>query len=245
MTTNKSIRKLATAPAFVFLILALAPAVCAQSPELKQKLADIKAASAANKQALAQYMWQEQQSISLKGEVKKTVIYQVQTGPDGKPNKTQISEQPQPSDNDDSGGGRRGRLKEHVKEKKISEYKEYGQQMSALLHSYAQPDSQRMQQAAQQGNVTMGPLGTPGQVQLVIKNYVKPNDQLTLVFDTQAKALLSVSVNSYLNDPSDAVKMQVQYAQIPGGPNHVSTATVDGVSKNMTVAIINSNYQKM
>ncbi len=234
-------------PALVFvalLVLVFAPAASAQNPELQKKIADVKAASQANKQALAQYMWQEQQSISLKGEVKKTMIYQVQIGPDGKPNKTMVSEQPQPSD-DDSGGGRRGRLKEHIKEKKIDEYKQYGQQMSALAQSYAQPGSQRLQQAYQSGNVTLGPAPTQGQVQLVVKSYVKPNDKMTLVFDSQAKALVSVAVNSYLDDPNDAVNIRIQYAQIPGGPNHPSTVTVDGVSKQMTVAIINSNYQKM
>ncbi len=57
----------------------------AQSPEVQQRLADVKAASAQNKQALATYTWQEQDTISLKGEVKKQESYQVRMGPDGKP----------------------------------------------------------------------------------------------------------------------------------------------------------------
>ena len=44
----------------------------AQSPGLQEKLADIKQSSAANKQALAHYTWLEQQTISLKGDVKKS-----------------------------------------------------------------------------------------------------------------------------------------------------------------------------
>ena len=55
----------------------------AQNPELQEKLAAIKQSSAANKQALAHYTWLEQQTISLKGDVKKTQQFQVRIGPDG------------------------------------------------------------------------------------------------------------------------------------------------------------------
>jgi hypothetical protein len=50
-------------------------------------------------------------------------------------------------------------------------------------------------------------------------------------------------VDSYLNDPSDAVKISARFAKIPNGPNHVSSVLVDGVKKQLTVNIQNSNYQ--
>ncbi len=37
--------------------------------------------------------------------------------------------------------------------------------------------------------------------------------------------------------------MAVQFALLPSGVNHVATAQVNGVSKQMTVAIQNFNYQ--
>jgi hypothetical protein len=52
-----------------------------------------------------------------------------------------------------------------------------------------------------------------------------------------------MNVSSYLNDPSDAVTMTVQFAMLPSGVNHVASVQVNGVSKQMTVAISNSNYQ--
>jgi hypothetical protein len=97
--------------------------VAAQSPEMQQKVAEVKEAAARNKQALAQYTWVEQVTISLKGEEKKQEHFQVRLGPDGKPQKTSLDPPPQTSS--DSGGGRRGRLKEHAVEKKTEEYKEY------------------------------------------------------------------------------------------------------------------------
>jgi outer membrane protein TolC len=38
---------------------------------------------------------------------------------------------------------------------------------------------------------------------------------------------------------------QVQFASIPGGPRHVSATTINGVSKQLTIAIANSNYQHL
>src|SRR5260370_6956859 len=70
--------------------------ILAQNPALQEKLADIKKSSAANKQALARYTWLEQQTISLKGEVKKTQQFQVRIGPDGQQQKTELNPQPAP-----------------------------------------------------------------------------------------------------------------------------------------------------
>jgi len=210
----------------------------AQNPALQEKLAAIKESSAANKQALAHYTWVEQQTISLKGEVKKSQQFQVQIGPDGQQQKTEINPQvpPQPSG---------GRLRQHVVAKKTDEFEAYGQQIAALGKQYAQLDMQALQQAYQQGNVSMQPNGAGGTVSLIIKSYLKPNDSVTLVFSEQQKAIQSVQVASYLTDPSDAVTIAVQFAKLPDGTNHVATMQVNGVSKQMGVVTQNSMYQPL
>ena len=96
--------------------------VFAQDPEMQQKVADLKQAMATNKQALAQYTWIEQDTISLKGEEKKEELYNVQLGPDGKPQKTPID----PSSVSDDERQRRG-LRGRIIEKKTEEYKEYAE----------------------------------------------------------------------------------------------------------------------
>jgi len=68
---------------------------------------------------------------------------------------------------------------------------------------------------------------------------------MTLVVDKAQMGLLSVSIATYLSDPSDAVDVSVQFGRIPGGPNHVSTETINGVSKKLTIFIQNSNYQHL
>jgi hypothetical protein len=220
---------------------ALPYSISAQSPELQQKVAEIKESAAKNKQALAQYTWVEQDTISLKGEQKKQEHFQVRLGPDGKPQKTPLDAAPAAES-----GGREGRLKQHVVEKKKEEYKEYAEQIKALIQQYVPLDKDALEQARQKGNISMGSqANTPGEYQLVISNYIKQGDKMTLVFDKTQKALASLSIASYLSEPKDAVNVSVQFGAIPGGPHHVSAENINGVSKQLTIAVQNSNYQKI
>jgi hypothetical protein len=211
----------------------------AQNPELQQKVAEVKEAMAANKQALAQYTWQEQVTVSLKGEQKKQEHFQVRLGPDGKPQKQSLDAPQAPAA--PSGG----RIKQRVVEKKKDEYKDYVDQIKALIQQYVPPDKDMLGQAAQKGNIALGPAGAPGQYRLVLTNYVKQGDNMTLVFDKGRKALVGVTIASYLSDPKDAVNVSVTYAAIPGGPNHVASQSIDGVSKQLTIVIANSLYQHL
>ncbi|HXJ88065.1 MAG TPA: hypothetical protein VMS18_14685 [Candidatus Binatia bacterium] len=218
----------------------------AQSPDVQQRLAEVKQASAQNKQELATYTWQEQDTISLKGEVKKQESFQVRMGPDGKPQKTPLNAAPPPSPPSQAESGRRGgRVKERVVENKKEEYKEYAQKIAALAHSYAPPDPAKLQQAQQQGNIKVAPGSAENQVQLQITNYLKPNDSMTITFDKAAKAIQSVQIASYMDSPSDAVKIAVQFAKLPEGVNHIAAMTVEGVSKQLKVDVQNSDYKKM
>jgi hypothetical protein len=208
----------------------------AQNSPIGQKVAAIKQAAAINKQALARYTWQEQQAISLKGDVKKTVSYQVSIGPGGQQQKIELgsTSAPPPSG---------GRLKQRIVARKTDEFQQYGQQVAALAKQYTQPDPQLLQQAYQAGNTSIQLGGAPGTVTLVIKNYIKQGDSMTLVFSEGQKMIQTLQIATYLTDPKDAVTIAVQFSQLPSGVNHVATAQINGVSKQMTVAIQNFNYQ--
>ena len=218
----------------------------AQNPELQQKIAEVKQAAAANKQALAQFTWKEQVTISLKGEQKKQEHFQVRLGPDGKPQKQSLDPPAQPAASNDSGGRRGGRVKEHVVEKKTDEYKGDADQIKSLIEQYVPPDKELLEQAAQKGNIAVSPApGGEGQYRLAITNYIKQGDNMTLLFDKTRKALVSVTIASYLDDPKDAVNVTVDFQSEPGGLSHVASETINGVSKQLTIAIQNSNYQHL
>jgi hypothetical protein len=219
----------------------LAPSVMAQNPEVQQKIAEVKQAMATNKQMLAQFSWTEQDIISLKGEEKKEELFNVHLGPDGKPQKTPVDPNAM-SDDDRKKRGLRGR----IIEKKTEEYKEYAESIKTLIEQYVPPDKDKLQQAYQQGNVMIGgEAGNPGEYRLVISNYIKQGDKMTLVMNRAQKDLASLAISTYLNDPSDAVTVNLQFSRIPNGPNHVSSETINGVSKQLTIAVQNSNYQQL
>ncbi len=71
-------------------------ALALQSPELQEKAAAAKEAAARNQQALRSYSWVTKTELSLKGEVKNTKIESCKYGPDGKVQKTELSEPPPP-----------------------------------------------------------------------------------------------------------------------------------------------------
>lgn len=219
-------------------VIALVSAT-AQNPELQQKVAEVKQAAAENKEALSHYSWQQQQTTAIKGNVKDTKLFQAHLGPGGQTEKVELQNMPT------SSGGGGGPLKRHIVQKKKEEYKDYGEQIAALAQQYAQPDPLRIQQAFQQGNLTFGPAGVPGQMKVLIRSYVKPNDQVTLLFDRQAKTIKSFQVATYLDSPTDVVNIGAQFSQLPDGTNHVATMQLNGVSKELLITMQNSNYQKI
>ena len=218
------------------LILLSGMIAAAQSQQMEEKLMALKQNQATNKQKLAQYTWQETETISIKGSVKDTKVYQVQMV-NGQQQKTEVSNQQAQQ------SGRQGRLKEHIVDQKKQEYQEYGQSIGALAKQYTTPDPDRLMQAKQAGNISLQPGG--GAVNLIIKNYVKPGDSVTFTIDPVSKQLQNVRVASYLDDPKDAVTISAEFAQLPDGTNHVANTLINGESKQLTVNNQNSSYQRM
>jgi len=231
----KRIRLIASASC----LLAYATAVPAQGvkQEVQQKLATVKESVARNQAALRQYSWTEHTDMSLKGEVKKSTDTLCRYGPDGKVAKTPIGT---PAPKREMRG-----LKKKVAEKKIGELQDYMERAAALIHRYMPPSPDSMQAAFQAGNTSLGQAG-PGKIQLQFRDYAKPGDALTFNFDTASKALQSISVNSYLDDPKDdVVTLAVVFQSLPDGTNYVASTTLTAAAKQVVVKTSNTNYQKL
>ncbi|HME81232.1 MAG TPA: hypothetical protein VKF82_04045 [Candidatus Eremiobacteraceae bacterium] len=206
--------------------------VLADNASLQAKLAQIKASISANQQRLAQYTWQQTETISVRGDVKDQEQYQVQIGPDGKPQKS-LESAPPPA-------GRPHGIKHHIEQN----YADYAKQIGALAQSYAQPDPGKLQSLYQQGQVVLGSGGAANTVSLIIHNYVKSGDSVTLVFNRAQEAIVSLNVSTYLSGPSDGVTIAAAFGQLGDGTNYVANLTVNGSSKSLTVQDVNSNFQK-
>ena len=209
----------------------------ASNPEMQQKLAALKQSMAANKQKLRQYQWVETQQIALKGEQKPQRVFQCSYGPNGQVQKIPMGEQQAPPEKK----GLRGR----IVEKKTDEMKAYMQQVQSLLSMYVPPKQLLIQQAIEKHNVSIDKTIGSNLTQLVFKNYAKQGDQLTLGFDAAAKKIATINVNTYMENPQDAVTLAVQMASLPDGTNYAQQTVLNATQKQIQVTTTNSNYAKL
>jgi hypothetical protein len=218
-------------------VTAVAQTGGAAGGELQQKMAAVKQSAAENQQKLHNYQWTETTQLTLKGEPKPPTQSMCQYGPDGTVQKTPMGPPPeQPSG---------GRLKKHMIEKKKGEMKDYMGQVKSLLAMYVPPDPQRIQQAFQAGKASLNPAAGEGVAQLVFKDYAQPGDQMTLSFNTAARKISSVNVNTYMDNPKDVVTLAVQMASLPDGTNYAQQTVLDATAKKLQVTTTNSNYQQL
>jgi hypothetical protein len=209
--------------------------VLAQDSAAQDRLAVVKQAVAANAQKLHQYQWIETTQLTLNGDARPPTQNSCQYGPDGTVQKTLISPPPQPP----SGGP----MKRRIIERKQAEMKEYMGQVKGLLAMYLPPDPQKMEQVKQAGNLSVNPV--PGALNLIFSNYAQAGDKMTLTFDTTAKKIGSVTINTYLGDPQSVVTLQVQMASLPDGTNYPQQTVLNATAKGLVVTTTNANYQKL
>jgi hypothetical protein len=223
------------------MLFALCSVLFAQgAADLQARMGDLKESMARNKQALFQYTWEETLHVILKGEQKKTEHFEVRQGPDGKPIKTPLDPQAAPQ----SGGG--GRLRQRIVQKKKEEYEEYTDQMKELAAHYVPPNMESIQDAYAKGNISITPGGEiPGEIKLVIHNYYKPGDTVTLRFNKDEKQLKSISIETWIDKPDDAMNLKLAFDRLPDGTNHVASTSIEGVRKQLTINTTNSDYRRI
>ena len=211
---------------------------------LQQRVAELKESTAKNKQALAQYTWVEKVTVYLKGEQKKRKASRCAWAPTA--SRRKLLSVPRPLLKMIPAHAAGGRLRQRIVAKKKEEYEDYAEQMKTLGQQYLPPDKDAIQAAYAKGNVSVTPSdAAPGEVKIVIVNYVKPGDSMTLLFDKEQKQIRSIKIASYMDNPSDAMNLAVQFDRLPDGTSHASTAKIEGVSKQLTINTQNSDYRKL
>jgi hypothetical protein len=217
--------------------LAITVPATSQNGDVEQKVAAAKQAAAENKQRLQQYQWVETTQLTLKGDAKPPVQNGCVYGPDGTIHKTLRSPPPEPP----SGG----RMKQKIVAKKKAEIKDYMGDVKALLSMYVPPDPQRMQAAYQAGKVSLNPVPGAGAVNIVFNDYAQPGDKMTLTFNSAAKKIAGLNIDTYLGEEKDAVTLQVQMSALPDGTNYAWQTVLNATAKKLVVTTTNSNYQKL
>lgn len=214
--------------------LLVAPSAGAQ--DLQQKLAAAKESAARNQQALRSYSWLEKTELSLKGEVKNEKVDMCRYGPDGKVQKTPVVEPPPPQK-------KRG-LKGKIVAKKTGEMKEELEAAVALVQQYVPPSPDLMQVVMNAGTASLAQAG-PGFAALKFPGYVKKDDALTLTFESAVKTLHQIEVNTWLDEPANAVNLKVTMQALPDGTSYPGSVVLAMPKRQIEVRITKSNYQKL
>ena len=207
-----------------------------QAQDLQQKLAAAKQAAALNQKALRSYSWLEKTELSLKGEVKNTKVDMCRYGPDGKVQKTEVVE-PAPPEK------KRG-LRGKIVAKKTGEMKEELEAAVALVHQYVPSSPDLMQVVMNAGTASLSQAG-PGFAALKFPGYVKKGDALTLTFESAVKTLHQIEVNTWLDEPENAVNLKVTMQALPDGVSYPGSIVFALPKRQIEVKITKSNYQQI
>jgi len=219
------------------LLSSVLPAAAQAGGDMQEKVAALKLSVAENTQRLHQYQWLETTQLTLNGDAKPASQNICRYGPDGPVQKTLVCPPPPPP----SGG----RFKQRIIEKKKGEMQDYMGQVKTLLALYVPPNGQRMQQAFQSGKVSINPSPGSGTTNIVFKDYAQPGDQMTVTFNTAAKKIVGINVNTYMDDPKDVVTLAIQFASLPDTTNYVQQSVLNATAKKLVVTTTNSNYQPL
>jgi hypothetical protein len=189
----------------------------------------------------------ETTQVSVKGEVKKNEQKQCYYGADGKVQKTPIvgaaPQEAQGGGRAPGGGRRGGRVAQAIVENKVDDMKDYLEQVVALVHQYLPPDAQKIDAAQKAGNVSAEPTG--GTLNVRLKDYLKPGDNVAIGVDTAAKLLASLRVQSYVEKPKeDDVTLAVTFGKLDDGTAYAQRIVLDVAAKNVQVTVTNSGYKK-
>ena len=188
------------------------------------------------------YEWIETTIISLKGEEKARKQNRCYYGADGKVQKIPL-DQPEPPAQQPQGRGRRGgHVKEKVVAKKKDEMKDYMEKAAGLIHQYVPPNPQQIQAAKDAGRIAVNP-PSDGKVRLVVSQYLKPGDSLTIDVDAAANTIAGLGVNSYLDSKDDVVTLAVQMNRLPDGAIYAGQTRLEAKAKHITVVIENSGHR--
>jgi len=225
--------RIVTGIALIAIALLVAPA---GAQDVKQKLAAAKEAAARNQQALRSYSWLEKTELRLKGDLKNTKVDMCKYGPDGKVQKTPVVE-PEPPKK------QRG-LKGKIVAKKTGEMKEELEAAVDLVQQYVPPSPDLMQVVMNSGTASISQAG-PGAASLKFPGYVKKGDALTLTFDSTVKSLRQIAVDTWLDEPENAVTLKVTMQAMPEGVSYPGTIVFALPKRQLEVKITKSNYQKI
>ncbi len=214
--------------------LAQEAAAPAQSPD---HVTAIKQSLQTSMAALHGYKWVETTVVSIKGEEKSQTQKSCVYGADGTVQKTPMGE---PAETKKKRG-----LRGRVVEKKTEEITGAMHEAIGLVKQYVPPDPAKIQAAKEAGNLSVVPPDDHGNVQVVIKDYLKTGDSLTLTANAATNRISGMSVSSYTDTAKDAIGLKVTFDAFADGTVYTANTDLEVASQKLEVAITNTGYEKL
>ena len=211
--------------------------VSAQDISLEQKVSAIAERQTGNKAELAGYTWQQQEIIKVKDKLEDKRLFQMETGADGRTEKTPLD---LPEENSSSQKTERG-MREWLAQKKQHALQQYAGRMKELAESYAEAGPDLLRSAYERRDVSIKP-AEANLGRLFIHNYVKPGDTATWTFDNKSNALQDLEVLSYLSDVKEPVEIQIRFSRLQNGPDHIDEVSATDAKKKLLVVIRRLDY---
>jgi hypothetical protein len=210
-----------------------------QPQDIKQKFAQ---ANKANAAAVRQYTWKSRTELKLKGESKNVKLEQVRYDSNGQLQKTPLGGSPQGGQQQQSAGGRGGRLKQKVIENKKEEFGEMMKGLGQLVTSYTHIPPEKMQAFIQNASVSQGQGPDAGTIQIAGKNALQSGDSMSIWVNKTSLMFHRVVIEtSYDKKP---VKVVCDYGTVANGPNYMAKAVLDYPEKGVQVIVENFEHQR-
>jgi hypothetical protein len=206
------------------------------SPE--QIIAAFADEQARNKTALLEYTWQQQEIILIKDRFESQRLFQVEIGSDGRKEKIPLD---LPEETSSSQKGERG-VREWVMEKKKHAVQQYAHELQGLAEAYVEASPDLLRSAYDRRELSMKPAAR-GSRQMLIHNYLKPDDTATLTFDEKTNQLQSIDATSYLTSAKGPVEIHAKFLKIQNGPDHIDEISALDPKKKISVLVRHLEYR--
>ena len=202
----------------------------------QQEVEAIKAAMGQNAAAQRNYTWVQTTQMAYKGDVKSTTTSACQyVAGAQKPQCTQTSAPP-PEEK------QRGPVRRSVKDSKVDDLKTYMDSVKTLVGQYVPPQKDLIQAAQGRGDVATAPNPANGTLALTVNNYLQKGDAVIITVNQATHQVSHMTVNTWLNDPSATVTLDVGFTTLPNGVSFASTKTLTATAKEVVVTITDADF---
>jgi hypothetical protein len=223
--------------AFTFCTTALVLLMVVRSAESQQATTALMTSMAANSRQLKQYTFKQRTEMYHKGDLKNYKLDEIHYNATGERISVPLGEQK--ADPAPRRHGPGSRIIAKKIESKQEEMKEYVERLMSLTSRYAAPEPGKLQAAFATADVTMA--GGSNLVRVVMRNYIKAGDAITMTFDKATNRATKTEVTTNLDD--GPVTIVLTYDQLRDGLTYPGKTTIAYDAEQLEMRIYTYDYR--